>query len=301
MTETITSKHQESKQDSKQLKFELIYCFKAFTSDYDTLQTIEVIKSDSNKYKSPVFLFPGFEGKLKFMEDLARNLNRTVYCLQYPFERGPTLNELVDRLFTAIKKHIPADERINIVAHSLGALPVVKVVERLECENKNVRLCLIDCTPTAIREVVITSFGDMTNESQFENDYLMKFLEFMKIRNTDEYRCYLNLDSNWETKLTKILEIAPEHPSFSKTDCRIILNGFFHCLKGILQCGDNFKKLNAETTLIRSTIKVLPFPDDYETTKYFKNPVKTLFVDGHHFNIVKLQTTADLLNTELGI
>ena len=46
------------------VKFDLSYGLSVFDENYSTLQPLEIISNNSaNKYSSPVFVFPGFEGK----------------------------------------------------------------------------------------------------------------------------------------------------------------------------------------------------------------------------------------------
>ncbi len=68
---------------------------------------------------------------------------------------------------------------------------------------------------------------------------------------------------NWDEKFERLLENVSEHPKFSKSNLRVIVDGFYRTLRNILLYEENFGKLNSNATLILSTIKVLPFPDDF--------------------------------------
>lgn len=64
--------------------------------------------------------------------------------------------------------------------------------------------------------------------------------------------------------MNDFVEMVPQHSEFSKENLRIVING----INNILQAVQNYDekslgKLNAKMSLIRSSEKILPFPDDF--------------------------------------
>lgn len=68
---------------------------------------------------------------------------------------------------------------------------------------------------------------------------------------------------DWDTKLEMIIEKLPEVEGFQKSTLYVVVDAAYRTLQALLKYDDNYEKLTPKTTLIRSSIKVLPFPDDF--------------------------------------
>lgn len=62
---------------------------------------------------------------------------------------------------------------MNVIGHSFGGIVAVETVRQLEAEGKNIRLCLTDSTPYAVKEMTTQAFGDVRRCDEFENNLLI--------------------------------------------------------------------------------------------------------------------------------
>lgn len=70
--------------------------------------------------------------------------------------------------------------------------------------------------------------------------------------------------SEWDEKLKSFLEMVPEHSRFDKRQIRTVVNGIYNVCQAIHHFDEkSLGKLNAKMSLIRSSEKILPFPDDF--------------------------------------
>lgn len=96
-------------------------------------------------------------------------------------------------------------QNVNIVAHSYGGLIAMKLISRLESQSKqNVRLCLIDSSPFAIKYMIEKTYGSICERNEFENTMLFKFLNWMKLDNVEQVE--LNLVNSFLVFIFKALK-----------------------------------------------------------------------------------------------
>lgn len=285
--------------EEKKLKqFNIAFGFTTYNEDYKTMK--KLVKYDNNsKYSGPVFVFPAIYGSAKFMEPLIHNLNRLCYCFQYPFELAlPSVSEYVDSLLPELQKYICHTERINMVAHSHGVPIAMEMARRIESENYDIRLCLMDNIPYAGVQLLMATLN-YPEKHNFGDAFLLEFMRQAKIPNLEQCRQAIYKAKSWPEKLDSFIDTMSEYPPLSKNDIRIIVNGTYNALLTILTADDNTcskSKLKSKAILMKPVDKVLLFPDDYQVEKYFENPVETLFVEGNHFNMTTKSKTANLIN-----
>lgn len=67
--------------------------------------------------------------------------------------------------------------------------------------------------------------------------------------------------------MNAIFPVVAEKTQRSTEHLKIMSDGIYNVLHAIFYYGENDVRLECETTLIRSSVKVLPFPDDFKISK----------------------------------
>lgn len=76
-------------------------------------------------------------------------------------------------------------KNINIVAHSFGGLIAIDFIKLLEAKGTNVRLCLTDSSPYALKIFGFHAFGDVYS-AEFETNMIIVLLNSLKIKNIEQ-------------------------------------------------------------------------------------------------------------------
>lgn len=86
-----------------------------------------------------------------------------------------------------VKKYIHPGKPINIIAHSIGGLVALDVINLLESEGHKVRLCLSDSSPYALKIFGMHTFGNIY-ASDFEEKFLLDLITAMGIQDTEKVK-----------------------------------------------------------------------------------------------------------------
>lgn len=91
-------------------------------------------------------------------------------------------NECSRVLFQVLKAYALDNERMNILGHSFGGMIAMEVVRKLENEGKDIRLCLTDSTPYAVKVMTSEAFGDIQQSDEFESNLLLNIANCLEFR-----------------------------------------------------------------------------------------------------------------------
>ncbi|XP_065219447.1 uncharacterized protein LOC135844963 [Planococcus citri] len=295
---TYAMKEASNNKNQKVFTFDLKFAIKQYDSNYEQIKPLMTITNDTSKYTESVIVFPGFEGRIAGVEPLIKNLKRTVHCMQYPFEKSKNnISEITDSVLNVLQSNGLLDkEKINVLGHSYGGIIAVELIRRLEKEGKRIRLCLTDSSPYAMKMMTNRSFGDVHQIDEFEKKLILNIANCVEFRDKNMLEELLKPYVHWQDKMNIAIPLISEKTNYNVDHLKTIADSSHKVLQAIHYYNECDVRLNAETTLIRSSIQVLPFPNDFKLAKICKQPVREFRTDGHHMNMLKFSRTADLIN-----
>lgn len=80
-------------------------------------------------------------------------------------------------------------KKVNIVAHSFGGLIAIDLIKLLEANGTQVRLCLTDSSPYALKIFGLHAFGDVYS-ADFETNMIIVLLNSLDIKNIDQVKIH---------------------------------------------------------------------------------------------------------------
>nr|WIW72532.1 fatty acid synthase [Kerria lacca] len=260
----------------------------------DNGDTVEV----TPQKRPTIFIVPGVEGVAKVMEPLSANLNAQILCLQYNYEDPPeSIEGLAKTLIIHITSRLAVNDEFHIIGYSFGGLVAMELIKLLEAENRTGRLWLIDSSPEFLKTMTrLTLMSSEQAEDELQVKIITRFLDLIWPQASKEIINDLYKLKDWNSRLDLVISLTPPDIVHSKLYQRQLMTGGYYRVKSVCS-QENFAEgsLKALTTLIRPTEISIPTADDYEVSKYFKSPVKVLFVEGNHFTILENKKTAELI------
>lgn len=248
------------------------------------------------------FLIPGVEGVASVVEPLAAHLSVQALCLQFnyeiPFE---TVEDLAKSLLPHVLKRLRPGDSFNLVGYSFGGLIAMELAVLLEKEGFQGKTVLIDSSPDFLKMITEESFLHDVSETNLQVQLLMRFIAMVWPQDTQEFEDLLRSLPDWKSRLNQLIESAPDHTQYSKRYQKLIMNAAYHRVKSVLKYnGVEHHSMSSPTTLIRPSEVAMHTEEDYGLSKYTKEPVSVIFVEGNHFTVLENKKAADIINKVTG-
>lgn len=258
-------------------------------------KTVEIMPSKvlvkmnevKNDKESPIFVIHPIEGVIISLQNLANQINIPVYGLQCTANTPlDSIGDLAKFYITHIKTVVPKGP-YTILGYSFGACVAFEMGLQLEANNENVKLFLIDGSPTYIT----THTGKARvqkikgNTAAEQSEALVYFiLQFKEVDQPQVVSELLSLKT-WEDRLNRTTRILSKSTPFSSEQLAAAAASFYFKLVA----ADKYKpntKFRGEVTLVRAIDNFVQMGDDYGLATLCHKKVHIQPLDGNHRSIL---------------
>ncbi|KAB0791247.1 hypothetical protein PPYR_03047 [Photinus pyralis] len=239
------------------------------------------------------FLLPGISGTCTLMENLARNLNCHVYCLQY--EESTTM---IEELSQQALLHLPsAKEPFTVIAYSFGCIVALHLVSQLESKGYRGQLILIDGSHTIFKWRVAALIPNVQNE-RYVQTYILaglakSFVPLDRLLRVEEtlLRC-----QGLKERIDVLLRLCNDAELVKERRGEIV-KSLYGRVKSFMEFEPKFEKIKSSVTLYKPTESLFQgSSEDYDVEDLCEGSVSVHTVSGNHLTILKNTSMANEIN-----
>ncbi|KAJ9600111.1 hypothetical protein L9F63_009587 [Diploptera punctata] len=249
-----------------------------------------------------LIMLPGVEGTAGVLKSVAKNLKYKLFCLQYGYDTGETIQEIALSLLQRIEKILPPNSTFDLLGYSFGGLLALEMAHHLEKNGWEGHVHLIDSAPYYSKNMYIASLG--TNEDKLEINLLHAIWAILAQNySSSEFKEKLAEQlshlKTYREKLDHFLTLIPP-TDYSLDHLRNIGMSSYIRLKALGKYDwTHEEKIKSKTTLIRPTAVSLVGDKDYGLSKICEKTVDVSFVTGNHVTVLDNEETAVVINSYL--
>ncbi|XP_021181064.3 fatty acid synthase [Helicoverpa armigera] len=233
-----------------------------------------------DRTQNHLMLIPGFDGRHQVLETVAERLKIRAATLQLGADViYDSIPEIAQHLSKHIKAHLEVRSKFYILGYSFGVNVALEVAKLLEDEGHIGVVYCLESSPDALKSQLKAYLGDQT-EVELQNNVLLHMYQLMTEQKGDEFKQELEKLDNWPDKLQLSMKRLRGLVHFSSEHIRTLLESSYRRIVLALDYKPKFQ-LKSEIVLIKGIPhpKVERLSDDYDLSKYTKQPVKVFHIE----------------------
>ncbi|XP_046603296.1 fatty acid synthase-like [Neodiprion virginianus] len=260
--------------------------------------------SKSEGERRVVFMLPGIEGTHNVFQSLASKLRSQTTCLQL----GPTLwnltsiEEMVNQLIPHVRARSKGQKGIVVVGYSYGSVLAIEIVRRLEKEDFDGRLVLIDGAPDYIKALATQHLTTNTDD-ELQSVLLFDIMNILAPTFGTKLLEELQNCITWEDKLTAFTKTLPEDKNldFTLEDQKAMCSAIYYRIKALLKYDFSaLAPIRTPITLLKPKILSLSMaPEDYGLGSLTSGGVDVHYVEGDHVTMLDADACAAAINGDV--
>ncbi|XP_066251922.1 fatty acid synthase-like isoform X2 [Euwallacea similis] len=249
-----------------------------------------------DKSKLPkIIVFPGIEGVCFLLEELTQLLEVQAFGINYISKmQGDTYPKMADVLLPHVLRLLSPNEPFHILAHSVGAVVALEIVDRLEKKGYVGTITFLDGSPALLND----SYNRLFNN---RDELFLATILRTRLNEEDTQKAMVEIFKG--ATLDDKLEILVKHMKTDESLTRsFIITSTLATLQRIkaLNYTPCYGKLKSKPFLAKA--KILSFKsdaEDYELGQYFEKDLDFKVFDGSHTTLLQNQELADTIMNNL--
>ncbi|CAH0546412.1 unnamed protein product [Brassicogethes aeneus] len=236
--------------------------------------------------KTPVFILHPIEGNVSALKTLAKNIDAPVYGLQCT-SNAPlnTIAELA-QFYTKHIKTVQPKGPYNLIGYSFGACVAFEMGVFLEANKEQVKLLLIDGSPSYVSTHTGKARQKMQSNTVAEQSEALVYF-ILQFKDVDQQKTVSDLMAlkTWEERLAMSTQILAGATPFPADQLSAAASSFYFKLVA----ADKYKpsaSFNGQVTLVKASDNYVQLGEDYGLSGVCKQKVAVQTLNGNHRSIL---------------
>ncbi|KAM3959725.1 LOW QUALITY PROTEIN: fatty acid synthase-like [Aphomia sociella] len=246
-----------------------------------------------------LMLIPGFEGHYRIFKSLSERLKihpRT-------FQLGPDLNEsisdMANNILKFMRKRYEIKPKFYLLGYSFGVNVALELAALMEKDGQRGIVYCLDSSPDSLRVQLDAYIGNLP-DTKLENAIVEHFYKLMSKKDNEKLKKDLENIDTWPEKVKAGTFKLKGLANYSLEYKSSLFNAAYKRIKMAREYRPNFQ-LESELVLIKGIPhpKSEKLPDDYNLSKYTKQPVKIVNINSDHSMAPQDCRVSNIINSML--